>query len=118
MARRKQELADKLGGDGQVPRRPGWRDTITLGRGAPEAPAPDPEPDPEATPRRRSRRRYKRKTYLISPEMIAHIEEVADQERVGINELVRFLLGTALDMVEDGQLEIPTRPARRRISPP
>jgi hypothetical protein len=116
MARRKQELADKLGGDGQVPRRPGWRDTITLGRGTPEPPEPEPEPEPAS--RRRNRGRYKRKTYLIPPEMIAHIEEVADQERVGINELVRFLLGTALDMVEDGQLEIPTRPARRRITPP
>jgi hypothetical protein len=56
-----------------------------------------------------------RKTYLLYKGMIEEIETLAAQERVGINELVRFLLGSALDQVYNGTLEIPTRPGQRRI---
>jgi hypothetical protein len=112
MARRKSELADKLGGSSSP--RPGWRDTII-------ANAPQPEPEPtveEPVPSRRARaanRKPRRKTYLLAPSLIDRIDDLAEQERVGISELVSFLLTTSLEMIEAGELAIPTRPARRRI---
>ena len=114
MARRKQDLAGKLSGSSEP--RPGWRDTITGGAPAPmsqpnvrqpEFMAAEPEPEPA--------NKIIRKTYLLYAGMIEEIETLAVQERVGINELVRFLLGTALDQVYNGGLEIPTRPGRRQI---
>lgn len=121
---RKRELANKLSsqGEGQGGR-PGWRDAITGPRREAE-----PQHEEEARQeqeegrrpvrRRRSRRGrdpLQRKTYLLTPEMVEHVAELAEAERVGINELVRFLLRSSLEMVEAGELEIPTRPARRRI---
>jgi hypothetical protein len=108
---RKRDLASKLS---QEPGRPGWRDTITGGiePAPPEAPSPLEEKTPE--PRRR-RSRLQRKTYLLTPELVDRIAELAEQERVGINELVRWLLREALAQIDDGDLTIPTRPANRQI---
>ncbi len=114
MARRKQDLAGKLSTSSES--RPGWRDTITGGAPAamsqptvrqPEFMAAEPEPEPA--------NKIIRKTYLLYAGMIEEIETLAAQERVGINELVRFLLGSALDQAYNGSLEIPTRPGRRQI---
>ena len=114
MARRKQDLAGKLSSGGEA--RPGWRDTITgsapAAMGQPAVRQPDfiaAEPEPEPA------NKIIRKTYLLYAGMIEEIETLAAQERVGINELVRFLLGSALDQVYNGGLEIPTRPGRRQI---
>ena len=111
MARRKQNLAGKL--SQERPKRPGWQDAIT-GQAAPQPetrrPAfmqQEPEPDPA--------NKLKRKTYLLYPGMIEEIEILAEQERVGINELIRFLLGHALDQAYNNELLIPTQPGRRRI---
>lgn len=114
MARRKQDLAGKISSPGDA--RPGWRDTITGGLHA-EQPAVrrpgfievEAEPDPA--------NKLKRKTYLLYVGMVEEIESLAVQERVGINELVRYLLGAALDQVYQGQLTIPTQPGRRQITP-
>ena len=57
----------------------------------------------------------KRKTYLLTPELIDQVADLAETERVGINELVRYLLRSSLEMVEAGELPIPTRPATRKI---
>lgn len=114
MARRKQDLAGKLSGSSET--RPGWRDTITGGAPAamgqptvrqPDFMAEEPEPEPA--------NKIVRKTYLLYNGMIEEIETLAAQERVGINELVRYLLGSALDQVYNGTLEIPTRPGQRKI---
>lgn len=120
---RKRELANKLSSQGDPQgTRPGWRDAIT-------GPRQEAEPQREETRReeeearqparrRRSRRGrdpLQRKTYLLTPEMVEHVAALAEEERVGINELVRFLLRSSLEMVETGELEIPTRPARRQI---
>ena len=69
----------------------------------------DPEPEPEP------QNKLKRKTYLLYPGMIEEIQTLANQERVGINDLVRYLLGVALDQVYNGDISIPTQPGRRRI---
>lgn len=111
MAKRKQDLASKL--TPERANRPGWADAVT---GQPAAPAEtrrpvfaQPEPKPEET------NKLKRKTYLLYPDMVQEIEALADQERVGINELVRYLLGVALDQIYNRQLDIPTQPGQRYI---
>lgn len=112
MAQRKKDLADKLSGGNE--NRPGWRDTITLGQTSTptsERRIPYTQPEPEPA------NKLKRKTYLLYAGMVAEIEQLAEQERVGINELVRYLIGSALDQVYSGQLMIPTRPDKRRIEP-
>lgn len=134
---RKRDLASKLGGGTEEqPARPGWRDAITgLAREEPAAPPEEQEEgrrqagagaarrarerEEEEARRAAARRRrgdlLMRKTYLLTPELVDHVADLAETERVGINELVRFLLRSSLDLVEKGELEIPTRPARRQI---
>lgn len=135
---RKRELANKLTGQGEEQAtRPGWRDTITgppredtgsgqsaernegrretvRGEAARLAREREEEEARQAARRQRSNP-LMRKTYLLTPELVDHVADLAQTERVGINELVRFLLRSSLDLVENGELEIPTRPARRQI---
>ena len=110
MAKRKQDLADKL--TTERSKLPGWTDAVT-GQPAPaetrRVALSREEPKPKSVSE------YDRKTYLLTPEMIQEIETIASQKRVGINELVRYLLGAALDQVYKRQLEIPTQPWQRRI---
>lgn len=106
---RKRDLAGKLSQQNEA--RPGWRDAIT-------GPARGAEPVEEEAPRpKRTKKKgpLKRKTYLLTPGLIDQVAELAETERVGINELVRYLLRSSLEMVEAGELEIPTRPATRQI---
>jgi hypothetical protein len=111
VAKRKQDLAGKL-----TPERrklPGWEDTVS-GQAGPQSETRRPafvQEEPETEPANK----LKRKTYLLYPGMIEEIETIAEQERVGINELVRYLLGLALDQVYHREVEIPTQPGRRRI---
>lgn len=112
MSKRRSTLSDKLNPTSE--KRPGWRDTIR-----PSIPV---EAEPEDTisvarVNRANRDKPRRKTYLLLPDMIERIAILAEEERVGINELVRFLLSHSLDQIENGRLEIPTAPGRRRISP-
>lgn len=116
---RKRDLASKLTqqGETQTPR-PGWRDAITGPAQADAAQrerAGEEEAEERRTRRRKRRSAIQRKTYLLTPELVDHVAALAEEERVGINELVRFLLRSSLDLVESGELEIPTRPAKRQI---
>lgn len=113
MARRKNDLASKLQGGS---RRPGWQDTIT-GPPQPRQEAEEEEEESRTSSKSSSGRSssLKRKTYLLTPELIAQVETLADAERVGISELVRFLLRSALEQAEAGELTIPTRTESRRI---
>ena len=120
---RKRDLAGKLSGDTNPAPRPGWRDTI----GPPPAQVPQRG---ESVPVHASRtaghgkqeeseenpNKLKRKTYLLTQDLIERIATLADEERVGINELVRFLLTEAVIAIENGDMEIPTEPAKRQIS--
>lgn len=108
MAKRKNQLADKLGGvSAESP--PGWRDTIV----APPAIA-TPTPPGRAS---ETTMHLQRKTYLLTPRLIDQIQALATRERVGVNELVRYLLAYAVDQVETGQHPLPTQPGKRRIHP-
>lgn len=102
MARSK-NLASKLAGQPEA--RPGWRDTIASNQ-------PQLEPEPPVQPVDT----LVRKTYLLTPDLISHIETLADNEQVGVNELVRFLLSSAVEQVKAKQLRIPTKPGKRRIT--
>ena len=116
MTKRKNELSNKLSGTSEA--RPGWRDTIRVTPQVAEETERETETEtrrPQQRPQQR-RNKPKRKTYLLTPDLIERVEDTAAAERVGINELVRFLLSTALEMVETGELEIPTTPGRRRIA--
>lgn len=120
---RKRDLADKLSGDNSAAPRPGWRDTI----GPPPSQVTQRN---EAVPVHTSRaaghgkqqeeeenpNKLKRKTYLLTQDLIERIATLAEEERVGINELVRFLLTEAVIAIENGDMEIPTEPAKRQIS--
>ena len=104
MAKRKIQLADKLSGaPTEMP--PGWRDTIV----APPAGA--------ATPGRAvsAESLLQRKTYLLTPQLIVRVQTLAARERVGVNELVRYLLAYAVDEIETGRHVIPTQPGKRQI---
>ncbi len=131
---RKRDLANKLSAQAEEQgARPGWRDAITgplrdepldeepqTGRRATSARRAAPQRREEVERRRaRSPRNnlLMRKTYLLTPQLVDHIADLAETERVGINELVRFLLHASLESIENGALQIPTRPARRRIVP-
>ncbi len=53
--------------------------------------------------------KYQRKTYLLEPEMVEHIANLAEREQVPINDLVRFLLDRAIEQVESGELQLPVK---------
>jgi len=111
---RKRDLASKLSQSSE--RRPGWRDAITgPAQESPPQQAPAQAEEESRSPSKRRTGRLQRKTYLLTPGLIDRIATLAEEEQVGINELVRYLLRSALEMVEEGELPIPTRPATREI---
>lgn len=121
MAKRKNQLADRLNSGAKA--KPGWRDIIAQPETTPEPAVADVQPAVEAPLRQVSKPKakppaptYKRKTYLVAPEMIERIEAVADQERVGINQLVRYMLDLALTQIETGEHSIPTTDGKRQIN--
>ena len=92
MAGKREKMTDKLTSDKPA----GWDEQIT-------GPAPS-----------KSTSELVRKTYLLTPELIARVEALADTENVGLNELVRWLLDDALRRVETGETALPTKPVERR----
>lgn len=100
MARRKQELSEKLA----TPAPQGWRDQVSR----------PVEPEPESEPEVVTGGSYIRKTYLLTPALIDRIKDLADHERVGQNELVRYLLAFALEQVESGRHTLPAQPVQQR----
>ena len=59
--------------------------------------------------------RYYRKTYLLTEDLIERVKRVADEERVGHSELVRWALQTVLDEVEAGEREIPVTVEEKHV---
>jgi hypothetical protein len=85
---RKKATADALA------RPAGWTDQI----GGAAEPAP-----------KKSKRKHKRKTYLMTDDLIARIEAFATAHDVGVNEAVRYLLITGLDAIETGDRQVKTQ---------
>lgn len=59
--------------------------------------------------------RYYRKTYLLTEALIDRVKRVADREKVGHSELVRWALQTVLDEVEEGTRQIPISVEEKRV---
>lgn len=53
--------------------------------------------------------RWTQRTYRLTPELVDRLNATARDYQVGVSDLVRYLLTVALDQVESGGLEIPTR---------
>ena len=90
---RKKDSKDLLTGREKVQ---GWRDQFADGKSS----------ESESDPTRKSSPKYRRKTYLMTDELIERIEAQADKANVGINEMNRYLLTVALDLVESGKHEV------------
>ena len=54
--------------------------------------------------------RYVHRTYKLNQELANRINATANAHNVGVSDLVRFLLTSALDQVESRQTHIRTRP--------
>lgn len=119
MSKRRNTLSSKLSGNNK----PSWQDTIVSQEPVEEIIEEEAPVAPRKTTTRTTRRKkpaksskYVRKTFLMTPDLIERLEETAEEERVGISELVRFLMINSLDMIENGELEIPTTEGKRTIS--
>ena len=58
--------------------------------------------------------KYKRKTYLMSDELIERISAQAERFGVGINETHRYLVALALEQVEAGEHEPEIQEVKKR----
>ena len=56
----------------------------------------------------------KRKTFYLSDGLSARLTALAERERVGQSELVRYLLDFALREIEEGRHQLPAEPVDRR----
>jgi len=101
MAKRKNNLADKLASNATPP---GWRDVVVAGQ----------EPSPPDKKRNKDDDEQQRKTYLITVGIIRRVANLAKKERVGVNELARYLMTYALDEIESGRHKLPTETEERR----
>ena len=52
--------------------------------------------------------KWKRKTYLLTDELVERIQAAQVAQGVPINEFIRFGLTYFLDQLESGELELPT----------
>lgn len=83
----------------------GWADVVTSGASR-EAGVVEAPPEPA----------LQRKTYILRPGMVKEIAELAEQERVQVNDLVRFLLNYAIEDLKSGKLQLHTTSEVRRIA--
>jgi hypothetical protein len=60
---------------------------------------------------------WQSRTYRLDAALVARLDEVTAEKRLFPSDLVRFLLGYALDQVDAGALVIPTTPALNVIVP-
>jgi hypothetical protein len=104
MAKRK-DLSNKLSTKTTKKDAPGWRDMI------PHAEDEDATKKKSATKRSSKVADDKkvRKTYYLRNATISRIQELADQERVGISDFVEYALTRFLDMMDEGEIEMETK---------
>jgi hypothetical protein len=85
---------------------PTWQDRI--------APPPATKASSVATDQEKPTKVYK--TYWIDPDIVNAVKEMADEHRVGINELVEFLLTHGITAVKENDLDLPVKSKRNRIA--
>lgn len=105
MSKRNKNFADKLAAEDDAV--PGWKDVVSAEK--------QEAVDKEAAADRYTT--YKRKTYFLSLDLIDRIAAMAETEKVGVSELVRYLLDHSLSQIESGEHELPTQPAAKKIVP-
>jgi hypothetical protein len=60
---------------------------------------------------------YRRKSYLLTDDLVERVAGTAEAQRVGINELVRWALAYTLDGLDSGEIRLPVvEETRRRIA--
>lgn len=96
MASRKQSNKDLLSGKAKPA---GWQEQF----------ASEPDPAPTTVPR------FKRKTYLMTDELIERVEAFAERHGVGINEALRFALIAGMNAIDAGQVEVKPVIAKRTL---
>jgi hypothetical protein len=101
VVKKRSALDDKLSG---AVKPKGWTDIISGGT-VEEDEAQPPVPEPV----------FAKKTYLLRPAMVDEIAALAKEERVQVNELVRFLLASAIHDLKTGKLQIKATTEIRRI---
>ncbi len=95
------DLSRKLGSS------PSWKDALLPGEGRARKPKDES-----------ARRKLTRKTYLLYPEDVSRLAALAEAERVGVNELARYLLNLGCEWIESGKHRLPTEKREvRRIVP-
>jgi hypothetical protein len=116
---RKRDLGSKL--EGRPEGKPaGWQEQVKRSGDVPAAQESDvdssaAERDSLDTTSRDTAKagEFVRKTYLLTPDMVQRVETLAKQERVGINELVRYLLDAALTKIEAGDVSLEKKPVQQ-----
>lgn len=88
MASKKQQTADALN---KGPK--GWANQFG------DAPAPVTK----------EKGKLKRKTYLLTDDLIQRLEDTAKAHKVGVNELVRYLVKHGLDGLDTKEYSLPVR---------
>lgn len=89
MASKKQQTTDAL-------KPKGWANQFG------DAPTPTDQEKPKGGP-------LKRKTYLMTDDLITRLDATAKQYNIGINELVRYLCKHGLDELDTGTNKLPVR---------
>jgi hypothetical protein len=92
MASKKQQTVDALN---KKPK--GWANQFG------DAPAPRPEGT------RKEKGKLTRKTYLLTDDLISRLEDTAKANKVGVNELVRYLVKHGLDALDAKEYSLPVR---------
>lgn len=102
MAKRK-ELSNKLSGKITKKDAPGWRDMI---------PKSEDSSGKQSVSKRSADlndEKKVRKTYYLRGTTITRIQELAEQERVGISDFVEYALTRFLDMLDEGEIQMETK---------
>lgn len=73
----------------------------------------DQQQQPKTPTKGKKRGKLKRKTYLMTDELIERIEAFAEAHSVGINEAVRYLILTGFDAIETGDRDVKTQTVQR-----
>ena len=116
---RKRDLGSKL--EGKPEGKPaGWQEQVKRSGDVPAAQESDVIPSaaeresPDTAQRDTAKAGdFVRKTYLLTPDLVQRVEALAKQERVGINELVRYLLDTVLTQIEAGETSLEKKPVQQ-----